>query len=146
MTTVCLLLRNTSPSHRVVQVVDSICGMLARSSWVGCVKLLDMGRKWNILSLASIQSIPNMLKYAGHARSAKILALVLLARANVRVNSLIKAQRKQPTKPTNRGREGQWSAHWLLSHQQVVLFYSISIAIICLRCLNPARVDSMLLI
>lgn len=102
MTTVCFMWCNTSPSHRVVQIVDSICGMLAQSSWVGCVKLLDMGRKWNILSPSSIQSIPNMLKEAGHARSTKILALALLARANVLVNSLIKARRKQPTKPTNR--------------------------------------------
>lgn len=62
MTTVCFMWCNTSPSHRVVQIVDSICGMLAQSSWVGCVKLLDMGRKWNILSPSSIQSIPNMLK------------------------------------------------------------------------------------
>ncbi len=55
VTTICLVQCNTSPSHRVDQVVD--CGL-----WnVGCAKLLDIGRNWNTLSYTPIQSIPNML-------------------------------------------------------------------------------------
>ncbi len=63
VTTICFTqCSNTSPSHRVDQVVD--CGL-----W----KLLDIGWNWNTLSYTSIQSIPNMLngdmsgEYAGHA-------------------------------------------------------------------------------
>ncbi len=52
---------NTSPSHRVDQVVD--CGLLNVGPLLfnGCVKLLDIGRNWNMLSYTPIQSIPNML-------------------------------------------------------------------------------------
>ncbi len=52
---------NTSPSHRVDQVVD--CGLwnVGPLLFNGCVKLLDIGRNWNTLSYTPIQSIPNML-------------------------------------------------------------------------------------
>ncbi len=67
---------NTSPSHRVDQVVD--CGLWNVGPLIfnGCAKFLDIGRNWNTLSYTPIQSIPNMLyimgdmpsEYAGHAR------------------------------------------------------------------------------
>ncbi len=52
---------NTSPLHRVDQVVD--CGLwnVGPLLFNGCVKLLDIGRNWNTLSYTPIQSIPNML-------------------------------------------------------------------------------------
>ncbi len=52
---------NTSPSHRVDQVVN--CGLwdVVPLLFNGCVKLLDIGRNWNTLSYSPIQSIPNML-------------------------------------------------------------------------------------
>ncbi len=61
VTTSCLTQCNTSPSHRVDQVVD--CGLWDVGSLLfnGCVKLLDIGRNWNMLSYTPIQSIPNML-------------------------------------------------------------------------------------
>ncbi len=61
VTTICLTQCNTSPSHRVDQVVD--CGLrnVGPHLFNGCVKLLDVGRKWNTLSYMPIQSIPNML-------------------------------------------------------------------------------------
>ncbi len=61
VTTICLTQCNTSPSHRVDQVVD--CGLCNVGSLLfnGCVKLLDIGRNWNMLSYTPIQSIPNML-------------------------------------------------------------------------------------
>ncbi len=61
MTTICLMQCNTSPSHRVDQVVD--CGLwdVGPLLFNGCAKLLDIGRNWNMLSYTSIQSIPNML-------------------------------------------------------------------------------------
>ncbi len=61
MTTICLTQCNTSPSHRVDQVVD--CGLwdVGPLLFNGCVKLLDIGRNWNTLSYTPIQSIPNML-------------------------------------------------------------------------------------
>ncbi len=60
-TTICLTQCNTSPSHRVDQVVD--CGLwdVDPLLFTGCAKLLDIGRNWNMLSYAAIQSIPNML-------------------------------------------------------------------------------------
>ncbi len=59
--TICLTQCNTSPSHRVDQVVD--CGLWSVGPLLfnGCVKLLDIGRNWNTLSYTPIQSIPNML-------------------------------------------------------------------------------------
>ncbi len=62
VTTICLTQCNTSPSHRVDQVVD--CGLCNVDPLLfnGCVKLLDIGRNWNTLSYTPIQSIPNMLK------------------------------------------------------------------------------------
>ncbi len=54
VTTICLTQCNTSPSHRVDQVVD--CGL-----WNIGPKLLDIGRNWNTLSYTPIKSIPNML-------------------------------------------------------------------------------------
>ncbi len=61
VTTICLTQCNTSPSHRVDQVVD--CGLWNVGSLLvnGCAKLLDIGRNWNTLSYTPIQSIPNML-------------------------------------------------------------------------------------
>ncbi len=60
VTTICLTQCNTSPSHRVDQVVD--CGLWNVGPLIfnGCVKLLDIGRNWNKLSYSPIQSIPNM--------------------------------------------------------------------------------------
>ncbi len=61
VTTICLTQCNTSPSHRVDQVVD--CGLrdVGPLLFDGCVKLLDIGRNWNTLSYTPIQSMPNML-------------------------------------------------------------------------------------
>ncbi len=58
--TICLTQCNTSPLHRVDQVVD--CGLWnVGLLFNGCVKLLDIGRNWNMLSYMPIQSIQNML-------------------------------------------------------------------------------------
>ncbi len=73
--TISLTQCNTSPSHRVDQVVD--CSLWnGPILFNGCAKLLDIGRNWNLLSYMPIQSIPNMLngsnmsgEYAGHART-----------------------------------------------------------------------------
>ncbi len=61
VTTICLTQCNTSPSHRVDQVVD--CGLwnVGPLLFNGSAKLLDIGRNWNTLSYTPIQSIPNML-------------------------------------------------------------------------------------
>ncbi len=61
VTTICLTQCNTSPSHKVDQVVD--CGLWSVGSLLfnGCAKLLDIGRNLNTLSYTPIQSIPNML-------------------------------------------------------------------------------------
>ncbi len=61
VTIICLTQCNTSPLHRVDQVVD--CGLWNVDPLLfnGCAKLLDIGRKWNTLSNTQIQSIPNML-------------------------------------------------------------------------------------
>ena len=50
VTTICLTQCNTSPSHRVDQVVD--CGLwnVGLLLFNGCAKLLDIGRNWNTLS------------------------------------------------------------------------------------------------
>ncbi|XP_071241202.1 adhesion G protein-coupled receptor E1-like isoform X4 [Salvelinus alpinus] len=59
--TICLMQRNTSPSHRVDQAVD--CGLwnVVPLLFNDCVKLMNIDRNWNTLSHTSIQSIPNML-------------------------------------------------------------------------------------
>ncbi len=76
VTTICLTQCNTSPSHRVDQVVD--CGLLNVGSLLfnGCVKLLDIGRNWNTLSCirrsraSQTCSMGDMSgEYAGHART-----------------------------------------------------------------------------
>ncbi len=59
---ICLTQCNTSPSHRVDQVVDSSLWNVGPLLFNGCAKLLDIGRNWNTLSYTPIQSIPNMLK------------------------------------------------------------------------------------
>ena len=61
VTTICLMQRGTSPSHRVDQAVN--CGLwnVVPLPFNGYAKLLDIGRNWNTLSYKSIQSIPNML-------------------------------------------------------------------------------------
>ncbi len=60
VTTICLSQCNTSPSHRVDQVVD--CGLwnVGPLLFNGCAKLLDIGWNWSTL-YTPIQSIPNML-------------------------------------------------------------------------------------
>ncbi len=61
VTTICLTQCNTSPSHKVDQVVD--CGLwnVGPLFFNCCAKVLDIGRNWNTLSYTPIQSIPNML-------------------------------------------------------------------------------------
>jgi len=61
VTNICSTQYNTSPSHRVDQVVD--CGLwnVGPLLFNGCAKLLDIGRSWNTLSCMPIQSIPKML-------------------------------------------------------------------------------------
>ncbi len=59
--TICLTQCNTSPSHRVYQVVDCDLWKVGPLLFNGCAKLLDIGRNWNTLSYTLIQSIPNML-------------------------------------------------------------------------------------
>ncbi len=61
VTTICLTQCNSSPSHRVDQVV--YCGLwnVAPLLFNGCAKFLDIGRNWNTLSYTPIQSISNML-------------------------------------------------------------------------------------
>ncbi len=51
VTTICLTQCNTSPSHRVDMVVD--CGLWDVDPLLfnGCVKLLDIVRNWNTLSI-----------------------------------------------------------------------------------------------
>ncbi len=63
VTTICLMQCNTSPSHRVDQVVD--CGLwnVGPLLFNGCAKLLDIGRNWNTLSYTPIQSIPNNVQW-----------------------------------------------------------------------------------
>ncbi len=58
LTTICLMQCNTSPSHRVDQVVD--CGLcnVGPLLFNVCVKLLDIVRNWNMLSYTLIQSNP----------------------------------------------------------------------------------------
>ncbi len=61
LTTICLTQWNTSPSHRVDQVVDCGLWIVGPLLFNNCVKFLDIGRNWNTLSYTPIQSIPNML-------------------------------------------------------------------------------------
>ncbi len=72
VTTICLTQCNTSPSHRVNQVVD--CSLLNVDPLLfnGCAKLLDIGRNWNTLSCTPIQSMS--AEYAGHARTGMFSA------------------------------------------------------------------------
>ncbi len=61
VTTICLTQCNTSPKHRVDQVVG--CGLWNVGPLIfnGCAKLLDIGKNWNTLLYTPIQTIPNML-------------------------------------------------------------------------------------
>ncbi len=54
VTTICLMQCNTSPLHRVDQVVD--CGLwnVGPLLFNGCAKFLDIGRNWNMLSYTPI--------------------------------------------------------------------------------------------
>ncbi len=61
VTTICLTQCNTFPSHGVDQVVDYGLWDVGPLLFNGCVKLLDIGRNWNMLSYTPIQSITNML-------------------------------------------------------------------------------------
>ncbi len=61
VTTICLTQCNTSPSHRVDQVVDCDLWNVGPLLFNGCAKLLNIGRNWNTMSYMPIQSIPNML-------------------------------------------------------------------------------------
>jgi len=61
VTTICLMQCNTSPSHRVDQVVDFGLWNVGLLLFSGCAKLLDIDRNCNRLSYVSIQNIPNML-------------------------------------------------------------------------------------
>ncbi len=60
VTSICLTQCNTSPSHRVDQVVDCVLLNVGPLLFNGCANLLDIGRNWNTLSYTPIQSIPNM--------------------------------------------------------------------------------------
>ncbi len=55
VTTICFMQCNTSPSHRVNQVVD--CSLWNVGQFGGCAKLLDIGRNWNTLLYTPIQSV-----------------------------------------------------------------------------------------
>ncbi len=61
VTSICFMQCNTSPSHRVDQVVD--CGLrnVGPHLFNSCAKLLDIVRNLSTLSYTPIQSIPNML-------------------------------------------------------------------------------------
>ncbi len=61
VTNFCLTQCNTSPSHRVDQVVD--CGLwnVGPLLFNGGAKLLDIVRNWNTLLYTPVQSIPNVL-------------------------------------------------------------------------------------
>jgi hypothetical protein len=61
VTTIYLVQRDTSPSHKVYQAVD--CGLwnVVPLVFNGCAKFLAIGGTWNTLSYTSIQSIPNVL-------------------------------------------------------------------------------------
>ncbi len=55
VTTICLTQCNTSPSHRVDQVVD--CGLwkVGPLLFNGCWKFLDIGRNWNTPCIIMLQ-------------------------------------------------------------------------------------------
>ncbi len=61
VTTICLMQCNTSPLHRVDQVVDRGLWNISPLLFDGCAKFLDIGRNCNTLSYTPIQSIPNIL-------------------------------------------------------------------------------------
>ncbi len=63
VTTICLMQCNTSPSHRVGQVVD--CGLwnVGPLLYNGCAKLLDIGRNWNTLSALYSESRDSSVKW-----------------------------------------------------------------------------------
>ena len=54
LNTICLMQRDTSPSHRVDQAVD--CGLwnVVPFLFKGCVKLLDIGWNWKTLVYTAI--------------------------------------------------------------------------------------------
>ena len=58
VTTICLMHRTTSPSHRVDQAVD--CGLwnVVQLLINGCGKLLDIGGNWNALSYTYFSEDP----------------------------------------------------------------------------------------
>ncbi len=81
VTTICLTQCNTSPSHRVDQVVD--CGLwnVVPLLFNGCAKLLDIGRNWNTLSYihrsraSQTCSMGDMSgEYTGHTRTGMFSA------------------------------------------------------------------------
>jgi hypothetical protein len=53
--------RDTSLSHRVDMAVNCDLWNVVPLLFNGCVKLLDIGRNWNMLPYTATQSIPNML-------------------------------------------------------------------------------------
>jgi hypothetical protein len=57
VTTICPMLRNTSPSQRIDQAVDcGLCNVVpTHFQW------LDIGGNWNTLSFTLLQSIPKIL-------------------------------------------------------------------------------------
>ena len=67
VTNICLMKRDTSPSHRVDQAVDCDLWNVVPPLFNGCAKLLDIGGNWNTLLCTSIQSIPNM-EELGHVQ------------------------------------------------------------------------------
>ncbi len=74
VTTFFLTQCNTSPSHRVDQVID--CGLWNAGPLLfnGCAKLLDIGRNWNPLSYTPIQNIPNTLNRWASRNCVQIFA------------------------------------------------------------------------
>jgi hypothetical protein len=80
-TTICLIQRDTSPSHRVDQAVD--CGLwnVAPLLFNCCAKLPDIGGNWNTLSYtlrsraSKTCSMGDMSsEYAGHGRTGTFSA------------------------------------------------------------------------
>ncbi len=82
VTNICLTQCNTSPSHRVDQVVDCSLWNVGPLLFNGCEKLLDIGRNWNTLSYTRSRasqtcSMGDMSgEYAGHARCFHLPGIV----------------------------------------------------------------------
>jgi hypothetical protein len=57
VTSICLMQNDTSPSRRVDCGLWNVVPLLFN----GCVKFLDIGGNWNMLSYLLIQSTPNKL-------------------------------------------------------------------------------------